>query len=402
MNILKIAVLHTTMGRFGGAERTCILHTIHLKKAGYDADLYYYGYIPSTWKSMLEENGVNTLELPVSFKNLFLNTSGIINIVSNLKKYDLILIHHHIDILLMFILTRLYGGKILWYCGEPLRAIWEDYVSNFNYTINRKTCIITSEKIYGPLFSRFLEHNYGLLIKLTRLVDLSSVRRVKQIVTNSYFTKKVVENIYGVINAKVVYPGVETKLYTQCSSGIIKPSESRLIVSVGALIPVKNQARLIQALKRLEHMNIDFKCYIIGHGPERENLLTQIGNSRNIVILSNIDDTDLCKIYARARFVAHLALAEPFGLVPLEAALFNRPSVVSKNGGTSEFVINGFNGLTVDPLNLDEITNAMKTMLENDDLVDKMGYNAKIRVLNEFTAEKSVQSLIRIIEESMV
>lgn len=389
------------MGRFGGAERLCILHAIYTRRAGYDVELHFYGHIPDTWRRSLEDNGVKIFELPISVKNLRVNTRGVVDTVLNLKKNDLILVHHHIDILLKFLLTRLYGRKILWYCGEPLRAIWENHVSNFSYTINKKTCIDTSARMYGPLFSKVLERHYELFINLTRIIDLVSVRRVKQIIANSYFTKRIIEKIYGVNDVKVVYPGVEPNLYTRCGTKLVKPSESRLIISVGAFIPVKNQARLIQALKKLESKNIDFKCYIIGQGPEKENLLSQIRGSRNITILSNIDDTELCRMYAEARFAVHVALAEPFGFVPLEAALFGKPSVVSNNGGVSEFVTNGFNGLTVNSLDVDEIANAIKTLLEDDDLVDKMGYNAKVKVLNEFTAESSAKKLIRIIEETV-
>lgn len=103
--------------------------------------------------------------------------------------------------------------------------------------------------MYGPLFSKVLERHYELFINLTRIIDLVSVRRVKQIIANSYFTKRIIEKIYGVNDVKVVYPGVEPNLYTRCGTKLVKPSESRLIISVGALIPVKNQARLIQAFK---------------------------------------------------------------------------------------------------------------------------------------------------------
>lgn len=215
-----------------------------------------------------------------------------------------------------------------------------------------------------------------------------------------FFTKKVIENIYNVHNVKVVYPGIEPQLYSQCGTETTRPSESRLIVAVGSLTPVKNHYRLIQALKEIEAMNIDFKCYIIGQGPERDRLLELTRSSKNISILSDVDDMELCKIYAKARFIAHTALAEPFGLVPLEAARFGRPSIVSSTGGTVEFVINGVNGLVVEPRRVDEITNAIKTLLEDDDLVDKMGHNAKLRLYNGFTAKESTINLIKIIRET--
>ncbi|MEM4431843.1 MAG: glycosyltransferase family 4 protein [Desulfurococcaceae archaeon] len=398
---MKIAILHTALGRFGGAERLCIFHAIHMSRMGFNVDLFYYGDIPNHMMKMLIDNEVNVLKLTPSINNFRVETNRIIELIRVLDKYDIILIHHHIDPLLKFSISLRYSNKTVWYCGEPLRTIWEDKVSGFSYLLNRSIAVKTASTIYGELFSRFLNKFFRLIANATRIMDYISTRRLKLVITNSEFTKEIVRNVYKLENVEVVHPGIEPELFKNFvkNSGGEQPSKSRIGISVGALLPFKNHKTLIKALRKVLPKHSDASFYIIGDGPLREELIKISSDLKNLRIINGLNDDGLAQYYAKTRFLVHVAIVEMFGLVPLEAAVFGKPSIVSKYGGMVEFIKNGENGFVVNPLNADEIANAIEELLINDHLVEKMGSKARERVYNGFTAEESTRKLTKIVME---
>jgi len=64
-------------------------------------------------------------------------------------------------------------------------------------------------------------------------------------------------------------------------------------------------------------------------------------------------------------------------LVPVEAALFGKPSIVSDLGGTRETVIDGETGLRVDPYDPEQIADAMKCLIGDEGLTREMGKRAR-------------------------
>jgi len=46
----RLAVLHYALSRFEGGAKMAILHSIYLKRMGFDAELFYGGPIPADWR----------------------------------------------------------------------------------------------------------------------------------------------------------------------------------------------------------------------------------------------------------------------------------------------------------------------------------------------------------------
>ena len=67
------------------------------------------------------------------------------------------------------------------------------------------------------------------------------------------------------------------------------------------------------------------------------------------------------------------ALTEPFGLTLLEAAASGLPLVATENGGPVDIIANCKNGELVDPLDIDEIRNAIVSIRDNDGCRARMG-----------------------------
>jgi sucrose-phosphate synthase len=81
------------------------------------------------------------------------------------------------------------------------------------------------------------------------------------------------------------------------------------------------------------------------------------------------------------------ALTEPFGLTLLESAACGLPIVATEDGGPTEIIGNCDNGILIDPLDLDDMTHALLTILENDSVWQNFSDNGLAGVRSHYSWE---------------
>ena len=404
---IRIAILHHALGRFGGGEKLTLLHAIYLAKYGYNVELFYDGPLNPEWKNRTLLH-LTMKKLPSGIPRSIKDMQKIIGLIKYLGSFDRILVHHHICPLLAYYLSIFLKSKILWYCGEPLRALWENWLSNMDYREISCTVKPTSTIFYGrTLTSIFLSDIlYDASIYVLRAVDKTTIRRYLKIVANSHYTKKIIRRIYDFKKPiEVIYPGVELfRKQLNASDDNRQEVKDPFILAVGSMIPMKNYFTLLKAFKHLEKRNPSINLVIIGSGPLEKDIrkFARDLDLKNIIFKRKVSEQELSKYYENCLFTVHIALNEPFGLVPVEAAIHGKPSIVSNNGGVSEFITNWENGLTVNPRDPKDVANAMNTLIENENLTLEMGRKAREKALNNFTIEKSVRNLINTIKKVQV
>jgi glycosyltransferase involved in cell wall biosynthesis len=92
------------------------------------------------------------------------------------------------------------------------------------------------------------------------------------------------------------------------------------------LLPYKNVASVVEAFRELPAERL----VIVGEGPDEEPLIAVA--PPNVAFVGRKSDDELAWLYASC--VALIAASyEDFGLTPLEAAGFGKPSIVLRAGG---------------------------------------------------------------------
>jgi len=396
--------MHHALGRFGGGEKLTILHSINLKKMDFDVTLYYGGPITEDWKRRVASE-VDFRNFPFAISNSNLNIRELFKIIKELHDFDVILFHHHVDPISAFFITNLIKKDMVWYCGEPLRALWEDWVSGNSYRTLDLTVKATSSKYYGRTVTKILLSSplYGITVNFLRSLDIATVINFRKIVANSYYTKKVISRLYRIKDEiPVVHPGVDSNLNSSLTPDPDPIEDNIKILSIGAMIPMKNYPNIIKAFSYLpQRLRFSSKLTIVGDGPERkrvQSLISKLDLNRQVVIKRKVTERELERLYCECNFVVNTTVHEPFGLVPLEAALFCKPSIVSNMGGMKEFVIPEKTGIVADPLNPEEISQSMRRLIENRDLTNKMGLKARERVVKKFRIEDSAKKVASILD----
>jgi glycosyltransferase involved in cell wall biosynthesis len=155
---------------------------------------------------------------------------------------------------------------------------------------------------------------------------------------NSTAVRDRVLEIYG-IEAVVVPPP-----HAVDPAGPAEPIEALdpgFFLCVSRLKPYKNVDVVMAAFAQLPERRL----VVVGTGPDRDRLLER--RAANTTLLGEVSDAQLRWLYGNcAGLVA--ASYEDYGLTPLEAAAFGKPSAVLRWGGFLDTVVEGVTGVGFD------------------------------------------------------
>ena len=138
----------------------------------------------------------------------------------------------------------------------------------------------------------------------------------------------------------------------------------KVFLFVGRLVAIKNVARAIEAFSKLNQEENVF--VIIGDGPERENLeLLSKKLGANTIFTGRLEGDTLNVWYNIAQIFILPSYLEPFGAVTNEALLAGCIGLISEKAGSQCLIKEGVNGYTLNPHNIDDITDKMIKISSN-------------------------------------
>ena len=121
---------------------------------------------------------------------------------------------------------------------------------------------------------------------------------------------------------------------------------------------------------------LDFRLRFIGGGSLSfirvfDRRVAELRQGRRVEVLRGVDDAVLLSSYAEARFTVFPSLHEGYGLPVAESLAHGVPVVTSDYGSTAEIAVDG-GCLTVDPRDDDAIIEAMRSLLVDDVVLDRL------------------------------
>lgn len=95
----------------------------------------------------------------------------------------------------------------------------------------------------------------------------------------------------------------------------------------------------------------------------------------------------------------NVALTEPFGLTLIEASASGLPIVATNDGGPRDIMENCQNGILVDPLDTEEINNAIRSIISDSEAWETYSKNGIMNVRKYYTWEAHVDSYLSELEK---
>lgn len=129
--------------------------------------------------------------------------------------------------------------------------------------------------------------------------------------------------------------------------------EPGYFLCIARLLPYKN----VQVIAEAVGLVSGARLVIVGDGPARSDIESVAGP--NVRFLGQVDDATLRWLYRNSLTLVSASF-EDYGLTPLEAACFGRPSVVLRSGGFLDTVVDGLTGTFFEAPDVDHVAQAMK------------------------------------------
>ncbi|MCX6779059.1 MAG: glycosyltransferase [Candidatus Magasanikbacteria bacterium] len=163
-----------------------------------------------------------------------------------------------------------------------------------------------------------------------------------------------------------------------------KPTDKKIIINTGRLVPQKGQKYLLEAFALLPQKN-NYELWLAGNGPLKKELETQaqkLGITSQVKFLGTRHDVP--ELLAQAHLFAFSSIFEGLGIAVLEAAAAKLPIVASKIDGILDIIKDGESGLLVEPKNPVVLAKAMEELLNNEEKAKLMAMKAYENIKNNF------------------
>lgn len=220
-------------------------------------------------------------------------------------------------------------------------------------------------------------------------------RRANHIITISEFSKREISHYldYPHEQITVIPLGVGAQYFDKIPSPEITKTISKFSINkpfflfIGSLQPRKNLARILAAHKNLPgNLSREFPLVVVGRqfwddGTIAPALNKAIADQR-CIWLSYVSDFEKRCLLQSSMGLVFASLYEGFGLPILEAFASGAPVISSNCTSMPEVAKHG--ALLVDPLNVDEIRNAMLLTLDSESVATKLRSSGQI-IASDYT-----------------
>jgi phosphatidylinositol alpha-1,6-mannosyltransferase len=193
----------------------------------------------------------------------------------------------------------------------------------------------------------------------------------------------------------VLYPGADVERFHPGldTSGVrssLGLGDRRVIVCVSRLVARKGQDVLIRAMPEIRARVPDAVLVIVGGGPYEPALREMAGGADAVRFTGQVPEAQLPLYYALGDVFAMPCRTrlgglevEGWGNVFIEAAACGVPVVVGDSGGAREALIDGETGILVDGARVEEVADAVASLLSDPARAAAMGLAGRERVLRD-------------------
>ena len=338
----SIALVHDYLTQRGGAERVALA----LTRAFPGAPLYTSLYQPAT--TFPEFATVDVRPLPLDRLSPLRNRH---RLALPLLALAFSRLHLGEDVVVCSSSgwahgARVAGRKIV-YCHTPARWLYQPE----NYLRGRGVALRATAQALRPTLQRW---------------DRRAATSADCYLANSSVVAERIRRIYG-REAEVLPPP------PALGPGETVPIEGMrpgFVLCVSRLLPYKNLDAVLRAFAHLPEEHL----VLVGSGPDESSLRALAGD--NVTLLGTVTDEQLRWLYRESSALV-AASHEDFGLTPLEAAGFGRPSAVLRWGGFLDTVEEGGTGIFFDSPTPDAVADAVRRLRRHHWEADEIRAHAR-------------------------
>jgi len=263
------------------------------------------------------------------------------------------------------------------------------------------TVAMVISRLTGVPYS-FTAHAWDIYLKNPTLLE--KIEGATFVVTCTAFNKRHLDGLlrsHGRNSCVLVnYHGVELDGFTPTTSPQDVPP---LLLSIGRMVEQKGFAFLIPALAMLRDRGYDFRCVIVGSGPERKALERQIRELElepRVEIVGSRSQEEIKRLYRRATlFVLPCVVArngdrDGIPNVIVESIAMGLPVISTSVSGVPELVVDGETGLLAPERDAAGLAERIIRLLDDDARRQRMARAGRERIERMFDVDRNVGQLV--------
>lgn len=293
------------------------------------------------------------------------------------KIHSIEIIHIHFTFSLAFSLAfsiRNFKIPIVYHWHNPPVALIE-------FLTQKNSLTGKFRRSYSRLIARFTD-----IMVINRHISMS--KEISNLLVNNKWTQQ---------NKLVYLPNGIAISKSQNENNKEKSSVVPIIGTVANFRPQKDHETLLKAFSILLKTGIQCELWIIGDGPTKramEMLANQLGIVSFVRFLGIV--TDPSELFRKFEVFVLSTNYEGHPLVILEAMSFGVPIVATRISSIPEIITNGENGLLVSPKDPDDLARAIKDILSDRSLFEKLSKAATGSLKNQITVDEWAYRVISI------
>lgn len=236
------------------------------------------------------------------------------------------------------------------------------------------------------------------------------MENARKIIATTPEQKDIIHRRYSIAESrvKIITPGFFPEKYHKIDKDELAPLIKRYnlpekyILSVGRITSYKGYNLLIEAFQHVAREVPDVSLVMTVGSDEpsdvaKRDILAKraenLGIGDRIKFYGYVDRLEV--FYNAAKLLVMPSTYEPFGMVAIESMACGTPAVVTSRGGLKAFLEDGKNALIVDPLNTEEMVQAIINLLKDKDLHDEIARNGYKLAHAKFTWKHIAESTLQ-------
>ena len=245
----------------------------------------------------------------------------------------------------------------------------------------------------SPLRSSFKKHSF-LLNKLADGI-ITNTKTIKELFESNGLVKKdftrVIYNGVAVDNNSAVYD------YSKKFPG------KRIILSAGRLAASKGYLYLIDAISILKKEYSDIIFVVLGEGKHYRKFVAYAGKKSVSELIHFEGYIDNVVPYIKGcDFFVLPSLYEGMPNAAMEAMAYGKAVVLTRVNGAEELITDNKMGVLIPPRDPQAIADAVELLLNDKELCDKLGFEAKKHIMTNFPVYSMVYDIMSYIDEKLL
>jgi colanic acid/amylovoran biosynthesis glycosyltransferase len=283
---------------------------------------------------------------------------------------------------------------------QHMHSHFSTHATTLAYIISRFSNITYSFTIHGPD------------VFVHRLLLLEKISRATAVRTISAFNKAFLCGLYPSIPEEkihVVHVGVNPEVYeTASSESESERTKNRAqILSVGAITASRGFGFLVEACLTLKNAGINVETTIVGEGTRRRFLqhwVKYLGLADDIHLPGPLPQHEVARLMGQTDLfvlpsvIANDGQMDGIPITLMEAMAAGKPVIASAMSGIPELIDDRVSGLLIDATHTQRIANAIRYLIANPAVRQKMGRAGQQRIREEFDIRRTVASLIEFLD----